>query len=852
MHGKVEYFISIHADNIDSDLATSICVLIDGAEKELIGTDAYDEKIEQAKDQIEAIAGERKQIRYDDLIQEATTKLNDAQAELDEEKEKAETEIAKAEKDLTDAEDEIAQAEKDLKTNTNQANAELKKAETTLTEKQEEYEEQKQEAEKGIEEAEAQIAQMETNRETIQKQLTELKASYETATEEIKPTLETQIKQLEEGIAQIDAGIQTAENTITQVQKELTDGKNQLESAQKELQTQKTTTNQQLEKAKKEIENGKTEIEDGRKELEEQKAEFEEKIAEAQEKLNDAKEKIQDIEFPKWYIQDREDILQGYNELVQEAKSIDNISRVFPIIFFGVATLMSLTSMTRMIDEERTQIGTRKALGYGKMKIAQKYILYATEASVLGNTIGIFVGFYVILPIIISACLEGYSIPKSPIVLDWQIAIVGFILSVICIVGGAIYASFRTLKDSPAELMRPEAPKPGKRVLLERITFLWKHLSFIQKVTVRNIFRYKKRFLMAIIGICGATSLLLVGYGAKDSIAALPTIQFQEIYQYQMIFGLKDTLTQEEQDGLLQQLEQREEITAALPANMQNVTIANDTIQREIQLTVVSDEADIGSYIDLRDEKTKEPIQLGSDTVILTEKIADVLEVKVGDKIKIRNDEDIEKEVTIGGITRQYISNYIYMRQSLYEEIFETELKENILFVKTQDFEKATEEKLGEEILKDYRVSSVQYVSDMNVNFGSLNFVIAALILLSGGLALLVLYNLSNINISERQRELATLKVLGFYNREIDQYVNREMIFLTLLGMGLGLIVGTLLSTFVLTVAEREQMIFPKVIEPISYVYTMIIILTFAVITNFASHFAMKKINMIDSLKSIE
>lgn len=340
---------------------------------------------------------------------------------------------------------------------------------------------------------------MKTQKEALEKQLTTLQQAESNANAVTKPILQAQIVQVQAGITQLETGIQTVESTLQKGRDELTNGRKQLDNAKQTIENEKKKAEKEIEQGKKKIAEAKQEIQEGKAELEENRKEFEETIAEAQEKLDDAREKIQEIKYPKWYVQDREDVLQGYNELVQEAQSIENISSVFPIIFFAVATLMSLTSMTRMIDEERTQIGTLKALGYSKVKIAQKYVFYATEATVAGNLLGIGVGFYVLLPIIVSACLTGYSVPEAMILLNWDIAVVGFLLSVICIVGGAIYTIFRRLKDVPAELMRPEAPKPGKRVLLERIPWLWNRFSFIQKVTLRNTFRYKKRFLMAII-----------------------------------------------------------------------------------------------------------------------------------------------------------------------------------------------------------------------------------------------------------------------------------------------------------------------------------------------------------------
>lgn len=632
--GKIEYYLYIHPENIDSDVATSVYITVEDLAKEPIGTKKYDEKIEKVQTRVEEIAGTQKQIRYDTLIGEANQKLAEAQEEFETEKQKAEKEIADAQEELNKAEEEIAKSEKELNSNQKKANSEFKKAEEEIAASEEIFSQKKKEAQEGIVEIEATIEQLQKNQKEIESNLKVLQENYDKADEATQVVLWEQIKKLQETQKQLQIGIQTAQSSITKINQELEAAEKKLESGKKELKNQKAKTNKQIEKGKKELAKAKQEVKDGWEELEGGKAEFDEKIAEAQEKLTDAKEKINEIEYPKWYILNRKEANPSYNEFIQESESIDNISRAFPVIFFAVATLMSLTSMTRMIEEERTQIGTLKAIGYRKTKIASKYIWYASLASILGNTIGIYFGFYALIPIIIDACMASYSIPKTMIMEDWQIAFFGFLVSFLCIVGGAIYTSFRTLRDCPAKLMRPEAPKPGKRVLLEKINFIWKHLSFIQKVTIRNIFRYKKRFLMAIIGICGATSLLLVGFGAKDSINKIVPKQNEDIYQYQILAGIKESITTEERQELLDNLEQKEKFQSGMFVNMQSVTLKNGEITRELQLMVTEDEKDFVNYIKLQDYKTKEPLEIQEGQVILTQKIADILEVRKGDMIR--------------------------------------------------------------------------------------------------------------------------------------------------------------------------------------------------------------------------
>ncbi|MDQ0362402.1 ABC transporter permease [Breznakia pachnodae] len=551
----------------------------------------------------------------------------------------------------------------------------------------------------------------------------------------------------------------------------------------------------------------------------------------------------------KWYVQDRSEANDGYNSWIVFAENIDNITTVFPPIFFAVATLMSLTAMTRMVDEERTEIGTLKALGYKKSQIASKFVLYASLATIIGTIIGIFVGFELLTNVILNICLDEYVLPLLSVKYDWMLALFGFAISMVCIVGGAIYASQKKLRDVPATLMRPEAPKSGKRVFLERITFIWKRLSFTQKVTLRNIFRYKKRFLMAIVGICGATSLVMVGFGVDNSISELKPIQYEEIYKYEMMVGISNA---DELDSTIDKLEDHDEIKDIYEMNVQSVSLEADGLSKDVSLMVLNDNQDISDYINIRNSGDKKEIKVDDDSVVLTKPMADTLSLKVGDTVTIKDADEVEKEVTIGGIAEQYISHNLYMSSNLYEELYGEASTTNVLLVNTDDLSNKKESALSEKILEDDNVTTVNLTSDIQGSVKNMDFVIIILIVVSGMLTFLVLYNLSNVNINERMRELATLKVLGFYNGEVDQYVNREMMILSVIGIAFGLVGGTLLNFFVLRAAANEYMTYPVVIKPISYLFAFAIVFGFTIIVNIVSHYALKKIDMIESLKSVE
>ena len=483
--------------------------------------------------------------------------------------------------------------------------------------------------------------------------------------------------------------------------------------------------------------------------------------------------------------------MPGYANFIQDTKSIRNIGIVFPAVFFIVATLISLTSMTRMVEEQRTQIGTLKALGYSKIQIASKYIIYASLASIIGGILGMCVGF-VLLPKIIWMMYEMmYQIGDISLSFNLTYGALGLGLIYICIVGATIYSLIKELKETPAILMRPKAPKIGKRVLLERITFIWKRLSFSRKVTIRNIFRYKKRFLMTVIGIFGCTSLILAGFGLKDSISAIMPNQYEKVFDYDMQISLKNGLDESQLQEIVNKLDQKEEITKIVKTYMTTSTAVNGELEEDVQIIVPQDEEALKGIINIKDAKTKEDITLNASEICLTDKAAELLKVKVGDTIKLKESDGTEKQVKISNIVENYIYHYVYMSKELYQTLYGKDYETNVLLTQNTDLSEEQEENLATEIMQENEVSSISLTSTaitmMDDTMKSLNYVVVILIVSAGLLAFVVLYNLSNVNISERIRELATIKVLGFYDKEVYDYVTRETVLLTLIGIALGL-----------------------------------------------------------------
>ncbi len=670
-----------------------------------------------------------------------------------------------------------------------------------------------------------------------------------------KQQAETTKQQLESGISQINSGIETGKQELETGKQKIQNAKEELQSQKSQLEKTKKSTYAQIESAKTKLEEAKQEIATGEEELNKSKEEFEAKITDAESKLIDAKEKIAEIENPKWYILDRY-ANSGYNSFIQDTESIANIGKVFPIVFFVVATLISLTSMTRMVEEQRTQIGTLKALGYNKLQIASKYVMYASLACIIGGMLGMCVGF-VLLPKIIWMMYEMmYQMTDISLSFNFEQGGIGLLLISICIIGATIYAVMRELIYTPATLMRPKAPKKGKRVLLEKIPFIWKRLNFTQKVTVRNIFRYKKRFLMTIIGIFGCTSLILAGFGLRDSIRHILPSQFEKVFCYDTQISLKNGLENEQKEEYIKNLKQDERVNEVVETYMKLLTVIHESNEEEVQVIVPNQQEEIEKVISLNDVETKEKVELKENEICITDKAAQLLNVKVGDTVTLKNGDDEEKQVKISNIVENYISHYVYMSKSTYESLYGEEYSTNVLLVQNKDISDSEEEALAKEIIEQKEVSSITRTSSMmsilDDTMVSLNYVVVILIVSAGLLAFVVLYNLSNVNISERIRELATIKVLGFYDREVYSYITRETILLTLIGIALGLVGGYFLNYFILGTCEINMLRFAKIIKPMSYIYSALITVGFTIIVNIITYFALKKIDMIESLKSVE
>lgn len=660
-------------------------------------------------------------------------------------------------------------------------------------------------------------------------------------------------------IAENEAKLTSGEQEIAENEAKLADGEKEIADNEKKLadgEKEITDNEKKLQDAVKDLKKGEKDLADGKKEYEDAKKDAEDEIAENQQKLDDAKKELEDLEMPEWMVTDREE-LSEYTDYGDNADRLRNIGQVFPVIFFLVAALISLTTMTRMVEEQRTQIGTLKALGYKKSAIAAKYICYAFFATLLGSVLGMLIGEKIIPYIIITAYGIMYHNVANTISIDYQpgFALIASTASVVCTVGATLFASGKELQETPASLMRPPAPKEGKRVLLERLTFIWKHLSFSWKSTIRNLFRYKKRLIMTVFGIAGSMGLMLVGFGIQDSISDIAAIQYRELQHYDGMVIEDSDATEEEHAELFEYMKENEQIAHCNRVQMTKISAPKGSSNISIYLFVPESLSEFARDVTLKNRITGETYELTDEGAAISEKTASLLGLKVGDMIPLKKG-DKEYKVRVAVITENYMSHYLYMTPRVYEQTFgEMPEYENIVFTMQEDC-KDDLEMAGTRILANPGALSISYTSSLASQvdrmLSTLDAVILVLIVSAGMLAFVVLYNLNNINITERQRELATLKVLGFYDGEVSQYVLRENVILTVLGIMFGAVFGILIHRYVITTVEVDAVMFGRNIKPLSFLYSGILTSIFSIVVNGVMHFKLKTIDMVESLKSVE
>lgn len=842
-NSTTDYVFYVHKDAVVSEIYTAMYLTLEGTDALACYTDAYEQKVDEIVSFLEdEIKEDREQARYTEVTDEALQKLSEKESEMWDAFDKAEqgladarAEIADARKTLEDSEDKLTKSEREL----TQAERELLKSEREL----ERGENQLLSAEQQISSAESQIQIMELLLNEAEELFASLEGSMPTDNEYVK-MIQQELTDTRTELAASKAELAAGKAEISDAKEQMQDGWNQIEKGWNQLEAGE----QQIYDGWDKLEDGQKELEEGERELEEGVAEYESEKEEALQKIEDAKKEISDLKMTEWYITTRTS-LSGYSNIKTDADCIEAIGQAFPILFMTIAILISLTTMSRMIEEDRGLIGTYKALGFTDDEIRRKYMLYALIACIFGGILGDMLAYLVLPEIMFIVFGVMYQLPAYYFTFDILYGIGGILLFIIGIVGAAYVSCNSVLKSVPAALMRAKAPSLGSRVLLERITPVWSRLSFLNKVTARNLFRYKKRLFMTLFGIAGCTALLLAGFTIRDTVVELLPLQYEETFRYDVLVVAEDN------EKLLDGLEGRNDIRKYINTMVSNVKLIVENGREEtVQLVVIPEDENISRYIRLYDDKGERQ-KLTDDDVFVTTNLSMVLDFAEEDFVIIQNMNLVQTDVEVTKVVMNYLGNSIYMTQRMYEESFDEAFEPNAAYVllSTKD-EKHSE--FVEEMKGKDGILTVMGTQDMIAGFDSafyiINMVVYIIIILAGALAFVVLFTLATTNISERERELATIKVLGFYDGEVHSYVNKETLILTGIGIIMGMPLGKIMGIWLMGVLEMPSIYFYPSLYPQSYAYAAIIAVCFALLVNLMTNKSLNKIDPVEALKSVE
>ena len=665
-------------------------------------------------------------------------------------------------------------------------------------------------------------------------------------------------EQLKKGKAELDdakAELDEATDKLGEAERELADARRELDDGWAEYydgEEQYADGARELADAYRDLTDGERDYRDGLAEYEDAKREADEKIADAQEKITDARRKVADIDSCEWYLFSRS-YNPGYTGFGQDAERMANLASVFPVIFFLVAALVCLTTMTRMVEEQRVQIGSLKALGYSRVDISKKYLYYGLLPSLAGGVLGLAAGYTLFPKMIFTAYQIMYQMPDIELHAYADISTFSVLAAVACTTLATLWACMATLRETPASLMRPRTPKAGKRVFLEYIKPLWKRMSFTYKVTARNLFRYQKRFWMTVIGIGGCTALIIAGFGLRSSLLFTMSRQYDELFHYSAQVTLSDNVLPEERAAVEEAIVSDKRILSSTACAASSATAMTSRYSTTAYVEVM-DSGEIGRVVELYDYDTGAPITMADGGVYIDQKLSELLGVSVGDTFLVDGNE--RADVTVAGIYEHYTGHFIYMTPVYYESVFGKAAEANAYLLNFTSDDTETCGAIFEELLSLSGVATTSRMRDTQDTYmhsmERVDFVVVIIILAAAALAIVVLYNLSNINITERQRELATIKLLGFYDGEVSAYVYRENIVLTVFGIALGILMGHWLHVYLVHSTEIDLMMFGRKTDPMSYLYAAILTALFSFLVNLLAHFKMKKIDMVESLKSAE
>lgn len=867
--GSVDYFAVINSEDINMDAYTEIYVKFKNVDGIDTYSDEYKDLMEENTEYLKELFSGRENSRVEEIKADAESKLQDGIKELED----GEAKLLDAQNQVTEGREQLqngkAQYEEGLsqyRSKKSEAEVQISQAEAKLTSGQAELNRRKKELERGESALNSVKLQLDNARNALmssgvnpdngtaayEKQLKALEDLESSENSEVKAQI-AQLKILISSINSYSSGKAEYEKNLA----EINSGKEQIKSAEAEIAEgfrEIENSKKALEEAKVKLDESKVQLEEWEKQLTSAQAEIDANSSSLEDGRRTIEEKQEEINKIRgtYYYFDRTD-LSGYSGYKDAINSIKNIASFLPLFFFLVAVLICLTTMTRMVEEKRIEIGTLKALGYSNFEIAKKYIIYASAASISGAVLGIIAGCNIFPYIIFNAYSALYHVGKLEIIFYPSYIIQSLVISIACTVGAALVVLRGELSNKPCDLMRAKAPKMGKKILLERITPLWRRLNFNQKVTLRNIFRYKQRMLMTVFGIAGCMAMLVLGFSLKASNDLIVERQFGQLWNYDALVIFND-VDEEESQKYDEMLNSIDGFKGALNVYQESVTLNKEGINKQTAAICLPEDIEgFKDYITLRDRKSKEIYNLDDEGVVINEKLAKLMGVKIGDYIEFSNSDNETFKVKVEHITENYTSHYIYMSPKYYESIFHKDLKFNSQYIK---LDTDNTEDVSEEIVDSSKVLSLTLVSDLiksaEESSESLNLVMVVIILSAGGLAFIVLYNLNNINVSERIRELSTIKVLGFYDNEVTMYILRENVILTILGILAGSVLGKYVYLYILKTAELDNMMMVPEVHLMRYVTAGVLTLFFSVIVMIMMHIKLKKVNMIDALKSVE
>lgn len=831
--GRITAFVYVPKDSFDSEYLTEVFLTLQ--EKYDVYTDEYEDYIDAVQDSVEEKTEEVADERYQELIDEAQEKIDDAQTELDDKSAEAEEELDRAWQDILDGEAEIADHEQEIEDGKEQ----IAEAWDALRAQKTELEEQ-----------EAQLDEMEAAMTTMMSagQYGGMVQSGESGMQIPAGAGQYAAGGAQAGMERYAAGgAQTGMEQIAAGRAQIQAGKEQIAAAESELRAREA----ELLEGEEELEQARADLEEGKAEYEDAKAEFDEEIADAQKKIDDAREELADIEEPDCYVLTRDTNI-GYACFDSDASIVEAISNVFPVFFFLVAALICMTTMNRMVEEQRTQIGVLKALGYGNATIMAKFMFYAGSAAVVGALAGLAGGTWLFPKTIWEGYRIMYNMGEITYLFNGWLAFFSVLAAILCSVGAAFFSCRYELYSVPANLIRPKAPKNGKRIFLERVTFIWKRLKFLHKVSVRNLVRYKKRFFMMILGISGCTALLVAGFGIKDSVTNVADQQYDEVQIYDIGMTFDDPITETDMTALA---EQAEGIFAKTAYRYEeSVDIDFGGKMKSLYMVIPENVEDMADFISLHTEQGEAISYPAEGEAVITAKVAENLGIKVGDEVVVRDNDMNSIRVKITALCENFVYNYIYINKETYRAQIGTEPEYRSAYAIVTE---GTDIHTAAALVSDRdNVLSVSVVQDMRDRIStmmqSMNYIVALIILCAGCLAFIVLYNLTNINITERIREIATIKVLGFYAKETADYVFRENLMLTGFGALIGLLLGKWLHWFIMYNVNIDMISFRTYVSPLGYGLSFLLTFAFAMFVNGIMFFKLEKINMAESLKSIE